>query len=89
MRSNLSNNDDENKRSKKKKTDITIHKFISKIVIYNEQGIIILENNIATLTKQSTGGIDEKRTLKRSHIKESQNIFEDMIDERKNNLSYS
>ena len=49
-------------------------------MIYNEQGMNILENNIATLIKQSTGGIDEKRTLKRSHIKESQNIFEDMLE---------
>ena len=47
-----SNKPRKNKKNKKKDDDITLHKYVNKIVAYTEEGIFILEKNLISVKKK-------------------------------------
>ena len=66
------------KKNKMKKENVTIHKYISKIAGYTEDGIFIYEKKLLSVTKGSE--IEEKKVIKKSHVKDSSNSFDDTLE---------
>ena len=67
------------KKNKSKKDDVTLHKYISKIVAYTEEGISILEKKLISVTKKGSE-IEEKKVIKKSLVKDSQSSFDDTLE---------
>ena len=77
-RSNISNQ--ESLPSKRKKGDVTRHKYLNKLVCYDSQGITIIDVEMTSVKKLRDGVIKQKKKSKMQKISPTDGEFEDNLE---------